>query len=548
MSGLARRLEAWLPRLPRAVLALLLAAMVLGAALPAFTGLPVVDRDEARFSQSSKQMADTGALIDIRFRDEPRYKKPVGIYWLQAATVAVLGPAGDTTIWHYRLPSLAAAVGAVVLTAEVGAVFGAGLVAGLLMAGVFLVLGEAHLATTDAVLLLTVVAAQLPLARLYRAAREAGFAPAPLPLGQVVLFWGALAVSILVKGPVGPMVVALTVLALGLAHRRGRWLLRLRPKAGLVGLLAVVLPWFVAITLTSGGAFWAEALGHDLAGKVVSAQENHGAPPGTYLALVWITFFPASIPLALSLPAIWRARRLPGVAFAAAWALPAWAVFEAAPTKLMHYPLPLYPALALATALAWGGVARRWQWGLAGALALLPLALLLAAAGYGLRLGAWGVLLPLGLALVVYGLGAVFARGAARQGLRVAPLLGLWLMGAGFAGGVLGIMARIPQLWPSPAILALARPTADCPARPLFTAYGEPSLIFASPAPVRDADAAAMAAALKADRCAVAVADDPAAFGAAAQAAGVQASVLGRVTGLNLGSGKPVALTVYGVE
>ena len=53
--------------------------------------LPPLDRDESRFAQSSKQMLETGNFIDIRFGFVPRYKKPVGIYWLQAASTAVAG-------------------------------------------------------------------------------------------------------------------------------------------------------------------------------------------------------------------------------------------------------------------------------------------------------------------------------------------------------------------------------------------------------------------------------------------------------------------------
>jgi hypothetical protein len=57
----------------------------LAAFLPRFFQIPPVDRDEARFAQATKQMIETGDYVDIRFQDETRYKKPVGIYWLQAA-------------------------------------------------------------------------------------------------------------------------------------------------------------------------------------------------------------------------------------------------------------------------------------------------------------------------------------------------------------------------------------------------------------------------------------------------------------------------------
>ena len=53
--------------------------------LPGFFNIPPIDRDEARFAQATKQMVESNDFVDIRFQDEVRYKKPVGIYWLQAA-------------------------------------------------------------------------------------------------------------------------------------------------------------------------------------------------------------------------------------------------------------------------------------------------------------------------------------------------------------------------------------------------------------------------------------------------------------------------------
>ena len=56
--------------------------------LPGLVSLPPTDRDESRFAQASKQMIESGNYVDIRFQDEPRYKKPIGIYWLQAQSVS----------------------------------------------------------------------------------------------------------------------------------------------------------------------------------------------------------------------------------------------------------------------------------------------------------------------------------------------------------------------------------------------------------------------------------------------------------------------------
>src|SRR6516164_4579000 len=84
----------------RAIAVLVVLALL--AFLPGFFHIPPVDRDEARFAQATKQMIETGDFVDIRFQEETRYKKPVGIYWLQAAVVraaeAVGVPNARTTI------------------------------------------------------------------------------------------------------------------------------------------------------------------------------------------------------------------------------------------------------------------------------------------------------------------------------------------------------------------------------------------------------------------------------------------------------------------
>src|SRR6187397_1311659 len=89
----------------RAVAVLVLASLL--AFLPGFFQIPPTDRDEARFAQATKQMLETGEYVDIRFQHEVRYKKPDGIYWLQAAVVKAAEAVGirgaQTKIWLYRI-------------------------------------------------------------------------------------------------------------------------------------------------------------------------------------------------------------------------------------------------------------------------------------------------------------------------------------------------------------------------------------------------------------------------------------------------------------
>jgi 4-amino-4-deoxy-L-arabinose transferase-like glycosyltransferase len=209
--------------------------------LPGFFDTPPIDRDEARFAQATKQMIESGDYVDIRFQDEVRYKKPVGIYWLQAGAVKAAGALGLAqplrTIWLYRVPSLLGAIAAVLLTYWTALAFvtrRAALIAALMMAGSLLLSIEARLATTDAMLLASVIAAMGVLARIYLPEQRehldtiSGWT---LP----AIFWTALAVGVHSRAVI-VMVVALAAVVLSVIDRSARWLLALRPLIGLVWL------------------------------------------------------------------------------------------------------------------------------------------------------------------------------------------------------------------------------------------------------------------------------------------------------------------------
>src|SRR5438093_3695335 len=211
----------------RAVAVLLVVALL--SFLPGFFTIPPIDRDEARFAQATKQMVESGDYVDIRFQDEVRYKKPVGIYWLQAAvvkTASALGfPNAQHTIWLYRIPSLIGAIGAVLLTYWTALSFvsrRAALLAGLMMATSILLGVEARLAKTDAMLLFTAVAAMGAMARIYLSWQR-GEDPARPPWRSPAIFWTALAAGILLKGPLILMFVGLTILALAILDRSAVW-------------------------------------------------------------------------------------------------------------------------------------------------------------------------------------------------------------------------------------------------------------------------------------------------------------------------------------
>ena len=194
-SGALRRLARW----PAATLFLL----CLVAWVPGFFTLPPLDRDESRFAQASKQMVETGNLVDIRFSEGARYNKPIGIYWLQSASAKVLGGPSHTEIWAYRIPSLIGGFLALLFAYWCARAFASretALLSAALLGATLLLTAEAKIATTDAVLLATILAAQAVFMRIYLAARDATCAQPPI--GIVLAGWVVIAAGILIKGPV----------------------------------------------------------------------------------------------------------------------------------------------------------------------------------------------------------------------------------------------------------------------------------------------------------------------------------------------------------
>lgn len=539
---------------------LLLVLLALAAFLPGFAGLQPLDRDEPRFAQASKQMLETRDFVDIRFQEEARHKKPVGIYWLQAASVAAgeaLGvPQARTTIWLYRLPSLIGAVAAVLLTywallAFVGARLA--LLGGALMAAAVLLGVEARLAKTDAVLAACAVATMGALARAWLDwTRSLAFVPSRW---NWLVFWSATALGLLIKGPIVPMVWGLATLVLSLRERSLRWFMALKPGRGLLLCLIVVLPWFVAIALKSGGDFFAESVGKDMLGKVGEGQEKHWGPPGLYLLIFFGTYWPAAALAALAVPFAWVRRREPQIFFLLAWIVPSWLVFEAVPTKLPHYVLPLYPAITalLLLALVNGGI-DRFRRG-ASLTAFLVVAVPAALVGV-LLYGNWTLdrtlpylALPLlALALVVAFRGFLaFRRGEIEGSLWRGVVASLLLSVAVF--GLASPSLRALRLSPR---LAEAVRAANCPNPAVMTVgYREPSLVFLVGTDLRMGyDGAAAAAFLREPGCRVALVDGRSVegFRQALAAAGQAPRLVTSIAGFNLNGGKRIDMSVYARE
>jgi 4-amino-4-deoxy-L-arabinose transferase-like glycosyltransferase len=553
-GGLTRVLDFAASSHQRAALLLILISLI--AFLPGFARIPPVDRDEPRYAQATKQMLDTGDYVDIRFQDQQSNDKPVGIYWVQAIAVKaaeVLGvPDARNTIWVYRIPSLIGAVGAVLATYWCALAFvvrrRAAMLAALMMVGSILLGVEARLAKTDATLLLTVVFAMGALARVYLRSRETHAARPGL--GLLAIFWTAVALGVLIKGLLILMVVGLTVLTVSIFERSVRWLLSLRPLLGIAWAALLVLPWLGAISMRTGNAFLFDSVGHDTLGKILNSQQGHGQPPGFYLLLFFLTFFPASMLALLVARAVAsEARRQPAVRFLLAWLVPAWIVFELSVTKLPHYVLPLYPAVAILLAIAIErNMLSRRVWLVYGVV--------------------WWFVVPLIFSIVVIAGAIAIAHEpvfAAWPFLAASILCG-WLAWKLFsedaeqalisataasvllAIGVWGFtIPSLSPLFPSPALVRMLQQSGCEHPVAAAAGYEEPSLVFLAGTSTQLIDAASAADFLQHGRCRFAFIEerDEPAFASRAQVIGLHYDRRPNVEAFNLGRVQRVSIAVF---
>ena len=529
----------------------LLAALVaLLAGLPALLLLPPLDRDESRYAQATSQMLETGDYVDIRFQDDPRWKKPVGIYWMQAAAVAVTSSVENRDIAPYRIPSILGAMLAAAACAWAGAaMFGqrAGFLAGAILGASFLLSTEAGIAKTDAMLCGAVTLAMAGLARIYLASRAGEVPIRPHKL----MFWLGLGLSILIKGPIGLIVVVPAMIALSVWDRDFSWLKRLGWGWGLPLVALIVGPWAIAITIATDGGFWTEAIGGDLAPKIAGGDEGHGVFPGFYLLIAPLLFFPATLLLPAALSAGWSRRAEPAIRFLVCWLVPAWLIFELTPTKLPHYNLPTFGALALLAAAALtrpvGKLSRHVGAGLTIAVgALLAVGSVWLLTEYGRSTAQTWATITIVFAILASLIGAFLLLHRAAITAVIASIA----LGVVAHGALAGTLRQLRPLSVAPQLekvllTANLHPRQGRAGPVAVTGFHEPSLVFLTGRDTELTDAAGAARALAEGRPVIVEGRDADAFRAAAAELGVTGRVVGEVNGHNYSKGDDVSLTVY---
>ncbi|NEX20146.1 glycosyltransferase family 39 protein [Thiorhodococcus mannitoliphagus] len=314
--------------------------------------VPLYDLDEGAFTEATREMLASGNFITPHRDGEPRYDKPVLIYWAQAASVEWLG----FNEFALRLPSaMAATLWVMALWFFVRARIDAetATVAGLVMALCLQVSIIAKAAVADALLNLFIA---LTFFEIYRYYLQPDVARGRKYIWRAYLWMG---LGFLTKGPVAvffPVVVSflffLSELRLTVSSWRtfGRWFRAVFAGDGWLIFLAVAVPWYVAIYLDDGAGFFRSFFLDHNVGRFDGAMHGHGGFPGYYFAILPLILLPFTgwfLSLFKRYKSAWQD---PLDRFLWIWFLVVFVVFSFSGTKLPHYLLygatPLFILMA----------------------------------------------------------------------------------------------------------------------------------------------------------------------------------------------------------
>jgi 4-amino-4-deoxy-L-arabinose transferase-like glycosyltransferase len=340
--------------------------------------LPLIDRDEPRFAEASREMIQRADYVVPYFNNQLRLDKPPLTYWAQVASYRVFGE----NDFAARLPSAIAAAFIALSLLAWGARIGGDRV-GWWAAIIFTLSLQTFVHAKAAV-------ADMWLVLFVTSAHWAGYELLQCPTFNIQrrswwTFYLSLALGFLAKGPVAwiPLLTVVTTIVLARDWQLARHFKFLR---GISLMLAVVALWGIPALIQTHGQFFAVGIGRHVVGRSLATMEGHGPKSfGIYLLLlpfylvtIFVSFFPWSIKLPWLVRRLWRKHEagvirlrqgcggqgdsgysngdkidkylLTGIAII-------FAIFTLVATKLPHYTLPAFPLLALLLARHWQGVA-----------------------------------------------------------------------------------------------------------------------------------------------------------------------------------------------
>jgi 4-amino-4-deoxy-L-arabinose transferase-like glycosyltransferase len=336
--------------------------------------LPLIDRDEPRFAEASREMIERGNYVVPYFNNHLRLDKPPLTYWAQVASYYIFGE----NDFAARFPSAIAAALSALSIFVWGRRMGGeklGWWAAIIFTLSLQTFVHAKAAVADMWLVLFMTLAYWTGFELFQSPTLNQGAAVSRPPWAIwkspfLVFYLALALGFLAKGPIA-WTPLLTIAVVIIYTREWQLLERFKFVVGILLTLVVIALWGIPALIQTHGEFFTIGIGRHVVGRSFTTLEGHGASSlGMHLLLlpfyfvtVFISFFPWSIKLPWLIRKLWRKEEagvsdlrysgilidtylLSGIAII-------FVIFTLASTKLPHYTLPAFPLLSLLLARHW---------------------------------------------------------------------------------------------------------------------------------------------------------------------------------------------------
>ncbi len=443
-----------------------LAILAAAGAVLFFAGLgrlPLIEPDEGRNAEVAREMLASGDLITPHYNGFVYLDKPAVFFWMVAASFRFAG----VNEFAARLPSALMALAALFLVWLLARrMFGeaAGLRAGLIFATTPLAIAFSRIVIFDMTLAFLVTLAMTS----FWLALETDFKRPVFDL----LFFAAIGIAAITKGPVGCLLPLLSVLTFGLVTGRLRHFKRFRWGIGALVFLTAALPWFLAVSMRHPDfpryAFWDESLQ-----RFATGSARRGGSIFYYIPVYFAGFLPWSFFLFYAaLDKVRSVRRLReeshrAWAFLISWSALIFLFFTLSRSKLPGYFLPAVIPLSILMARVWERLERgdepRPFWLRAGFITLAGLGMLVALSPQAFRVA------------------SVMAAAARKVSPSVLAMLPSALLGTGVILVALGAIARnlsrrlsgARLAWTTLALAALAVPLPLVRWLPALAAHAE---------------------------------------------------------------------------
>jgi len=303
---------------------------------------PLANPDEGRYSEISREMAQSGDWVTPRLNGFKYFEKPPLQYWASAVVFKALGENEYTARLYVALSGLLAVLMVAYTLRRLVSLRVALLAAGALVSSpyFFAMCGVITLDTGLTAWLTVALCAFL----LAQAGPEAG------RQRWMIGAWAAIALAVLSKGLVGFLFPAATIFLYCLVHRDWSLLKKVEWLRGLAVFFAISAPWFVLVS-QANPEFARFFFIHEHFERFLSTSHRRYEPWYYFLPILVGGFGPWMLALFPASLGAWRLedpkREFAWRRFALIWCAFILVFFSISKSKLPAYILPLFPPLAM---------------------------------------------------------------------------------------------------------------------------------------------------------------------------------------------------------